>query len=106
MSADGTTCVVAILGAIGTLSSPLLTQRIADRGKRQEFEFEVQRRRADRIEGHRRAGLSERRAIYAQAKHDAPPVRTGDLPVPARDSRRSSPPGPGGRTGGGAGDLP
>src|ERR1700761_1453657 len=66
MSADVTTVVIAILGAIGTLSSPLLTQRIADRAKRQEFEFEIQRRRADRIEDDRRSAIQERRAIYAK----------------------------------------
>jgi len=66
MSADVTTVVIAILGAIGTLSSPLLTQRIADRAKRQEFEFEIQRRRADQIEDDRRSAIQERRAIYAK----------------------------------------
>lgn len=66
MSADVTTVVVAILGAVGTLSSPLLTQRIADRSKRQDFEFETQRRREDRHEDDRRSVTQERRAIYAQ----------------------------------------
>ncbi len=66
MSADVTTVVVAILGVAGTLSSPLLTQRIADRAKRQDFEFETQRRREDRHEDDRRSAIQERRAIYAQ----------------------------------------
>jgi hypothetical protein len=66
MSADVTTVVVAILGAVGTLSSPLLTQRIADRGKRQDFEFETKRRREDRFEDDRRSAAQERRAIYAR----------------------------------------
>jgi hypothetical protein len=66
MSADVTTVVVAILGAVGTLSSPLLTQRIADRAKRQDFEFETQRRREDRHEDDHRSATQERRAIYAQ----------------------------------------
>lgn len=66
MSADVTTVVVAVLGAVGTLSSPLLTQRVADRAKRQEFEFETQRRQEDRHEDNRRSVLQERRTIYAQ----------------------------------------
>jgi hypothetical protein len=66
MSADLTTVVVAILGAVGTLSSPLLTQRFADRAKRQDFEFELERRREDRHEDDRRSAAEERREIYAQ----------------------------------------
>ncbi len=66
MSADVATVVVAILGVAGTLSSPLLAQRIADRAKRQDFEFEMQRRREDRHEDDRRAATQERRAIYAK----------------------------------------
>lgn len=66
MSADVTTVVVAVLGAIGTLSSPLLTQWVGNRAKRQEFELEAQRRQEDRHEESRRSVLRERRAIYAQ----------------------------------------
>jgi hypothetical protein len=66
MSADVTTVVVAVLGAVGTLSSPLLTQWIGNRAKRQEFELEAQRRQEDRHEDSRRSVLQERRAIYAQ----------------------------------------
>jgi len=66
MSADVTTVVVAVLGAVGTLSSPLLTQRVTDRAKRQEFEFETQRRQEDRHEDNRRSVLQERRTIYVQ----------------------------------------
>lgn len=66
MSVDVTTVVIAALGAFGTLSSPLLAQRVADRAKRQEFEFDTQRRREDRHEDTRRSALQERRTIYAQ----------------------------------------
>jgi hypothetical protein len=65
MSADVTTVVVAVLGAVGTLSSPLLTQWVGNRAKRQEFELEAQRRQEDRHEDSRRSALQERRAIYA-----------------------------------------
>jgi predicted alpha/beta-hydrolase family hydrolase len=66
MSADVTTVVIAILGAVGTLSSPLLTQWVGNRAKRQDFELEAQRRQEDRHEDARRSVLEERRAIYAQ----------------------------------------
>ena len=66
MSADVTTVVVAALGVVGTLSSPLLTQWVGNRAKRQEFELEAQRRQEDRHEDSRRSVLQERRAIYAQ----------------------------------------
>jgi hypothetical protein len=66
MSADVTTVVVAVLGAVGTLSSPLLTQWVGNRAKRQEFELEAQRRQEDRHEDSRRSVLQERRAMYAQ----------------------------------------
>lgn len=66
MSADVTTVVVAVLGVAGTLSSPLLTQWVGNRAKRQEFELEAQRRQEDRHEDSRRSVLQERRVIYAQ----------------------------------------
>jgi hypothetical protein len=66
MSADVTTVVVAILGVVGTLSSPLLTQWVGNRAKQQEFELEAQRRQEDRHEDSRRTVLQERRTIYAQ----------------------------------------
>jgi hypothetical protein len=66
MSAVVATVVVAVVGAIGTLSSPLLTQWIGNRAKRQEFELEAHRRQEDRHEDSRRSLLQERRVIYAQ----------------------------------------
>ena len=71
MSADVTTVVVAILGAAGTLSSPLLTQRIADRGKRQDFDSSLQRRGVDGLADDRRAAIEERRAVYARLNNTA-----------------------------------
>ena len=53
MSADVTTVVIAVLGAVGTLSSPLLTQWVGNRAKRQEFELQAQRRQEDRHEDSR-----------------------------------------------------
>jgi type II secretory pathway pseudopilin PulG len=66
MSADVTTVVVAILGVVGTLSSPLLTQWVGNGAKQQQFELEAQRRQEDRHEDSRRTVLQERRTIYAQ----------------------------------------
>jgi hypothetical protein len=66
MSADVATVVVAVLGAIGTLSSPLLTQWVASRSKRQDFELEARRRQEDRDEDGRRSMRQERRRVYAE----------------------------------------
>jgi hypothetical protein len=66
MSADFTTVVVAVLGVAGTLSSPLLGQRIAARAKEQEFSLEARLREDDRRETRQREGFEERRAVYAK----------------------------------------
>lgn len=50
----------------GRFRRPLLTQWVANRAKRQEFEFETQRRQEDRHEDNRRSVLQERRTIYVQ----------------------------------------
>jgi len=65
MNADVTTVAVAVLGVAGTLSSPLLAQRIAARAKQQEFDQQRQQRLEERGEAHQRAALEERRSIYA-----------------------------------------
>lgn len=65
MAADYTTLTVAILGVAGTLLSPLLVQRVADRAKRQDFDLQSRRRREDREVSQRQAALLERRSIYA-----------------------------------------
>lgn len=66
MSADWTTLAVAVLGVVGTLSSPLLGQRTAARAKEQEFNLQKQQRQeereAERLEaGEPRAGGWPRR---------------------------------------------
>ncbi len=66
MAADITTLLVAVLGVAGTLSSPLLSQRSADRAKRQEFELQGLQRREERLETERKSALQERQLIYAK----------------------------------------
>ena len=66
MAADYTTLTVAILGVAGTLLSPLLVQRVADRAKREEFDLQSRRRREDREVNQRQTALLERRSIYAK----------------------------------------
>jgi hypothetical protein len=65
MSADLTTVVVAVLGVAGTLSSPLLAQRVAARARQQEFSLQTQERREDRQDAQRRSAFQERRSTYA-----------------------------------------
>jgi hypothetical protein len=65
MNADLTTVVVAVLGVAGTLSSPLLAQRIAARAKQQEFDLQTQQRREERLDAERRTAFEERRSVYA-----------------------------------------
>jgi type II secretory pathway pseudopilin PulG len=65
MTADLTTVVVAVLGVAGTLSSPLLAQRIAARAKQQEFSLQSQQRREELQEVRRRQAFEERRSLYA-----------------------------------------
>lgn len=65
MNANLTTVLVAILGAAGTLTSPLLGQRIAARAKQQEFELQRQQRLEERAEAQRRRAFEERRSMYA-----------------------------------------
>ena len=66
MSADWTTLAVAVLGVAGTLSSPLLGQRIAARAKEQEFDLQRRQRQEEREVGRRQAEFEERRSIYAR----------------------------------------
>jgi len=66
MSANLTTVLVAILGVIGTLSSPLLGQRIAARAKQQEFDLQRQQRLEERADAQRREAFEERRTMYAR----------------------------------------
>jgi hypothetical protein len=66
MNANLTTVLVAVLGVIGTLSSPLLGQRIAARAKQQEFDLQHQERLEARADAQQRATFEERRAMYAR----------------------------------------
>ena len=66
MNANVTTLLVAILGVAGTLSSPLLGQWIARRGKQQEFDLQRQERLESRQETRQRETFEERRSIYAK----------------------------------------
>jgi hypothetical protein len=66
MSANLTTVLVAILGVMGTLSSPLLGQRIAARAKQQEFDLQHQERLEARADAQQRETFEERRTMYAR----------------------------------------
>lgn len=80
MSADLTTVLVAILGVAGTLSSPLLGQRIAARAKQQEFELQRQERLEARESARQHEAFEERRSMYANlntaARHYTQELRT------------------------------
>jgi hypothetical protein len=65
MTADLTTVVIAVLGLAGTLSSPLLGQRIAARARQQEFELHRQERLEERADARQRSDLAECRSAYA-----------------------------------------
>jgi len=62
---DLTTLAVAAVGLAGTLTSPMLGQRIADRTKRQEFDFQSRQQREEREEARRRAAVELKRSTYA-----------------------------------------
>lgn len=64
MSADVTTLLAAIVAVVGTLTSPMLTQRFTNRARLQEIEAARQQRLDDRDEERRRTSLLDRRANY------------------------------------------
>jgi hypothetical protein len=66
VGANLTTLLVAILGVLGTLSSPLLGQRIAARAKQQEFDLQRQQRLEARDDARRHEVFEERRTVYAR----------------------------------------
>jgi hypothetical protein len=66
MSAEWITLAIAILGVAGTLSSPLLGQRIAAQVKEQEFDQQRRQRQEEREVGRQQAEFEERRSIYAR----------------------------------------
>jgi hypothetical protein len=65
MDVDVTTLAVAAIGLAGTLTSPLLAQRIASLNKRQEFEFQDRQQREARETTRQQAALELNRSIYA-----------------------------------------
>lgn len=64
MSANVTTLLAAILAVVGTLTSPALTQRYANRARLQEIEAARQQRLEDREEERRRTSFLDRRQNY------------------------------------------
>src|SRR5215472_5586990 len=66
MGTGWATLVVAVLGVAGTLSSPLLSQRIAARAKEQEFDLQRRQRQEEREAGRQQAEFEERRSMYAR----------------------------------------
>jgi type II secretory pathway pseudopilin PulG len=66
MTVDITLVVVAAIGAVGTLSSPILGQWIAARAKQQEFDLQRRRLHEERDEARQQTTLEERRSTYVQ----------------------------------------
>lgn len=64
LSASVTTLLAAIAAVVGTLTSPVLTQRYANRARLQEIEAASQQRLEDREEERRRTSLLDRRQNY------------------------------------------
>jgi hypothetical protein len=64
MSTDLTAVVVAVVGVAGTLSSPVLAQRLNMRSKQQELDSERQQRLDEREADRRQSNLRERREAY------------------------------------------
>lgn len=64
MSANVTTLLTAIVAVVGTLTSPVFTQRYAGRARLQEIEAARQQRLEDREVERRRASLLDRRQNY------------------------------------------
>ena len=62
---DLTALAVAVVGLAGTLASPMLGQRIADRTKRQEFDFQSRQQREEREEARRQAAVELKRSTNA-----------------------------------------
>jgi hypothetical protein len=70
LSANVTTLLAAIVAVVGTLTSPVLTQRYANRARSQEIEAARQQRLEDRKEERRRTSFLDRRQNYT-ALHTA-----------------------------------
>lgn len=77
MSASVTTLLAAILAVAGTLTSPVLAQRYANRARLQEIESARQQRLDDHEEERRRTSLLERRQCYTSLHTAAWDFRRG-----------------------------
>ena len=56
--------IIAIVGVVGTLSSPIVTQRLSSRARREEFEALRIQRQEEYQRERERAVLSDKRACY------------------------------------------
>lgn len=74
MSAELTTVLVALLGVLGTLLSPILAQQIASRAKRFEFDLQRQRQLDERRDSRQQQALDERRADIRRFQHSSTQV--------------------------------
>lgn len=61
MNVNVTALLVAVAGVLGTLTSPILTQRLTLRAKQQEIDASKQQRLEERIEERRRTAFRESR---------------------------------------------
>jgi hypothetical protein len=64
MDAGMSALIVAGVGVLGTLCSPILVQWVALRTKRQEFELQRQQSAEERVESRQLAAFEERRRVY------------------------------------------
>ena len=64
MSTDVTGLVVAVVGVAGTLTAPVVTQRLSMRARQQELDAEYRRRALEGGAERRRSELAERKASY------------------------------------------
>lgn len=64
MSTDITGLIVAVVGVAGTLTAPVVTQRLSMRARQQELDFERGQRTHEGEAERRRAEVQERKAAY------------------------------------------
>jgi uncharacterized membrane protein len=75
LSADVTVVIAAVVGVVGTLSSPVLTQRLTQRAKQQELDFQRRQWLDEREEERLRTNLRERRDTYIAVNASARALR-------------------------------
>ena len=66
MSTDITGLMVAVVGVAGTLTAPVVTQRLTIRARQQELDAAQRQRLEDRDNERHRTNLAERRAVYVE----------------------------------------